>query len=233
MVCIMVGKKLFMAFAEEFLELCRVLSCQSVQASPVHSDISQTSERKHPKTANSISEIILSEEMGNSPSKIKETESSVDQEYVLNILREEKAPLKESKFSPYTPLPAIGQTNFENPTHQIKRIVRQETYRVLNPVYIKGPFDVYKFPSVKDRLAVEDSGFRKKTRTSLDIRNQGEDRNNYNLVSNSKNKRKDCQQPKSDFEKLRLKSKNNIIKNRHLEPNLTNNDNSSAFWIDF
>lgn len=253
----MVGRKFFMALVREFQELCHILSCQNVQSSPTHSNVTRAEQQK--PTISSLSPIKeeededVNDEMGNKPLKFPDFDASAYQEHVLNILRQEKAPLKESTFSPYAPLPAIGKSSFEttHPHNQSeleistalkeigfettelhKRIERQLTYRVLNPIYIKGPYDLHKFPSIKSNFMLE--GGILKRNTSYSINNSPKDKKLLNISGNGKeSKAKPVKFLNSVPGRSLQPSKHFLIEKEKLKSKDINKENTSAFWIDF
>lgn len=225
----MLGRRFFMAIAEQFMELCRMLSCNSLTSSPSHSSGSRSEKRNNQKQVDNISDITSSEEMGNSSPKTHDLQSCTDQEYVLNILKEENT-LKESNFSPYKPLPAIGKSKSER-AKPSSRVVRQETYRVHNPVFIKGPFDMQKFPSLKKHLAIEASVVKKTSRAPLADINQGGKRNGKQIITAVNDKSQTLLLKKNEISKIKLKNK--FLQSKQIGVNDINNDNKSTFWIEF
>ncbi|KAG8272917.1 hypothetical protein J6590_032069 [Homalodisca vitripennis] len=187
----MVGKFL-MALVEEFQQLCRMLSCQTVQTSPSHSIAScpDTRQDNVPEPVKSVSEVTVDLGMGNKTLKMPQLDGdpSLQQDHVLKILQEENTPLKDSNFSPYAPLPAIGKSSVDRPTGT--RIMRQHTYRVLEPVYIKGPLDLCKFTSVNSAVIGENDTAVKKARSSLLNNNQTVKRRNKDKLAKTLENRK-------------------------------------------
>lgn len=245
----MVGRKFFMALVREFQELCHILSCQNVQSSPTHSNVPRAEQQK--PNISSLSPIKeeededVNDEMGNKPLKFPDCDASAYQEHVLNILRQEKAPLKESTFSPYAPLPAIGKSSFETThphnrseleifetTELHKRIERQLTYRVLNPIYIKGPYDLHKFPSIKSSFMLEDGIL--KRNTSYVVNNSPRNKKLLNISGNGKeSKAKHVKFSNSVLGRSLQPSKHFLIEKEKLKSKDINKENTSAFWIEF
>lgn len=250
----MVGRKFFMALVREFQELCHILSCQNVQTSPTHSN-SIRAEQQRPNIS-SLSPIKeeegedVNDEMGNKPLKFPDCDSSAYQEHVLNILRQEKAPLKESTFSPYAPLPAIRKSSFDisHPHNQSdleipkdigfektelhKRIERQLTYRVLNPIYVKGPYDLHKFPSIKSSFMLE--GGILKRNTSYVTSNSPRDKKLLNVSGNGREyKTKHVKFSSGVPGRSLLPRKHFLIEKEKLKSKDINKENTSAFWIEF
>lgn len=89
---------------------------------------------------------------------VKISNSTGKQEHVLKILNNDKSPIKESCFSPYTPLPAIGNHE-ETKRNSRPRIQRQLTYNVLEPVFVKGPID---FNSLEHKYIISHSNKKSK-----------------------------------------------------------------------
>lgn len=245
-----------MALVREFQELCHILSCQNKQSSPTHSNVTQAEQQK--PNISSLSPIKeeedgdVNDEMGNKPLKFPDCDASAYQEHVLNILRQEKAPLKESTFSPYAPLPAIGKSGetahphnqseleistalkeigFEK-TELHKRIERQLTYRVLNPIYVKGPYDLHKFPSIKSSFVLQ--GGILKRNASYIIKNSPRDSKLLNISGNRKeSKAKHVKFSNSVPGRSLQPSKHFLIEKEKLKSKDINEENTSAFWIEF
>lgn len=89
---------------------------------------------------------------------VKLSNAIAKQEHVLKILNNDKSPVKESCFSPYTPLPAIGN-NGETKRNTRPKIQRQLTYNVLEPVFVKGPID---FASLQHKYVTSHSNKKSK-----------------------------------------------------------------------
>lgn len=225
----MVGRKFFMALLDEFQELCRILSCQTVpQPSPtrVYKPRARTvrPSQRVLRSLSTISEEVSYDDMGNKADKVSEVDQ-VQQDHVLKILTEERVPLKESNFSPYTPLPAIGTATDSKVVKPKAKMVRQETYRVLNPVFVKGPSDLHKFPPLKNVNGA--------------AKHDSPERNGFKMPKQfHKNKQTEKSGTRSDSHRWFDPSRSFFARNvstesKEPDKESKNKENTTAFWIEF
>lgn len=125
-----------MAVLRDFCDLFQSLKCRSAHSSPAP---------KRPQPRMRSGERKLFSEEGRGSTDFRAYSS---REGMLGVLHEDQTSVRD--FPRYTRLPAI-----KIPPSNPPRVVRQRTYTVINPIFVKGPTEVVK---VSTQVSVAESG---------------------------------------------------------------------------
>lgn len=132
--------KVFRVMLRSFQEICTILSNGKTNTSSSEPKVRTRKQKFINLRQNSQSQ------MSSDNVRKQKIEIGKTQEQVLQILNSDiNCKVKESSFSPYRPLPEIGDGSSIKSNKP--KIMRQLTYNVLDPVFVKGPIDFNNFNS--------------------------------------------------------------------------------------